>query len=204
MISILAARLHRTGVLLALLVLPLLGGCSNLRHVKWTEDVRLSDGRSIVVERRERYRMVMDVGAGFQYGPLFDRSWISGELPAPIKRKVAWEGTLVPVLLDILPEGAYLVATPGAHAGRVEWQIPSGEYYACFRLADAGWQRISLAELPMSAKPNLFGSAEEFLDGRAEPQSHVSEEYKLKWQRDAALSSRYKKILRQPLKPGEH
>lgn len=58
-----------------------------MKHYEWTEDVQLSDGRVIVAQRLEEYRRVMDVGAGFQSGLLFQSSVITVDLPAPALRK---------------------------------------------------------------------------------------------------------------------
>lgn len=171
-----------------------------MKKVEWTEDVKLSDGRMIVVQRSEEYRRVMDVGAGFQRGWLFQRSTITADLPAPVNRKVSWEGSLKPLVLDIQPGNAiYLVCVVSTGAAEIEWKVPRHEFYVAFRLANDGWQRIPLADLPLSVQPNLFASTYTLFIKRDE-RSGIHIDLKLKSDLDSALpaSDRLRTIVRLP------
>jgi hypothetical protein len=183
-----------------LMLAPTLGACASIKTVEWTEDVKLSDGRTIVVQRVAEYRRVMDVGAGFERGWLFQKSSITADLPAPGHRKVSWEGTLTPLVLDILQDKAiYLVGTLGSGANRSEWNVPRHEFYVVLRLTDSGWERIQLAELPLSARPNLLGSTYTlFIERDGRSGMHV--DLKLKSELDSAVqtSKYYKNIIRHP------
>jgi hypothetical protein len=186
---------------LAMLMLaPILGACSSEKKVEWTEDVKLSNGRMIVVNRYEEYRRVTDAGAGFRVGWLFQKSRIAAELPAPIQRKVSWEGTLQPLVLDIQPDNiVYLVCNVATGAGRTEWQVPMHELYVVFRLTNEGWQRISLADLPPSVQPNLLGSTETLFIWRKERSGiHVDLKLKQELDSDAQTPKRLKSIVRSP------
>ena len=91
-----------------------------MKKVEWTEEVELSGGKVITVQRMTEYRSVMDVGAGFDRGYLFDNASISADLPAPVSRKVYWAGRgLSPRLIDVMPNGvAYLVCSIQTSVGR--------------------------------------------------------------------------------------
>lgn len=136
------------------LLLPLAGGCSGVKNVEWTEDVKLSDGRQILVRRMTEFRSVMDVGAGFQRGYLFDHASISAELPAPVSRKVEWAGRgLSPFILDLLPDGrVYLVCITETAEGAYTWKVPRHEFFVAFQLKGDQWERLPLAELPPAIK----------------------------------------------------
>jgi len=146
-------------------------GCSSHKDVEWTEETRLSSGKVIVAERSDHYRRVMDVGAGFQVGWLYERGSIRASLPAPISRTIQWEGTLQPILLDVFGSSTvYLVGVPGSGAAIEEWELLSGQAfrddqpYVVFRLDGDKWNRIRLEQLPTEAKPNLLANTRSFFD----------------------------------------
>lgn len=191
---------------LLLLCLPTLGACSSMRQFEWTEDVALSDGRTIVVQRTSEYRPVMDVGAGFQRGLLFNKGSITADLPPPISRKVSWEGSLSPLALDIVgpDNAAYLVCDLATGAGRNEWKVPPYEFYVAFRLGDQGWQRIPLAELPLSVQPNLFVAEYSLFIRRRfgdEIPEHISTVFKKQYQSKIGLDKTLTSIIRLPTPP---
>lgn len=187
-------------VFLVWMLAPTLGACSNMRHFEWTEDVKLSDGRMMIVKRTEDYRRIMDVGAGFQKGWLFQKSTITTELPSPIQRKVAWEGSLKPLVLDIQPDSTvYLVCRVATGANRTEWKVPDHEFYVSFRLTPESWQRIPLADLPLSVQPNLLGSTYTlFIDRKTQSGIHIDISQKKVLDSDVRVSERVKSIVRLP------
>ena len=141
------------------LLLPLTGGCSGMKKFEWTEELELSGGKVVTVQRMAEYRPVMDVGAGFQRGLLFDNASLGADFPAPVLRKVTWAGRgLSPMLMDVLPNGAvYLVCSIQTSVGRGTWQAPDYEFYVAFVLDGNDWRRVALADLPPQIKkPNLL------------------------------------------------
>ena len=184
-----------------LLVLPLTGGCaSGLKKFEWTEDVKLSDGRMIVVQRTSEYRTVMDVGAGFQRGSLFDNASISADLPAPVSRKVEWRGQgISPIVLDIQADNSvYLICAVSTNVGADFWRVPDNEFYVVFSLTTDGWKRIPIAELPLSVnKPNLFVSGYDlFITRDQRPPAHVDLALKQEFDSRPSLSLSLKSIVR--------
>jgi hypothetical protein len=145
-------------------VLPALVGCST-KEVEWKEEVRLATGQVIIAERTDRYKRVMDVGAGFQRGWLYQTGRVKAELPPPISRTVEWEGTLRPLVLDVLSGSTvYFVGAAAGRLSRDEWRIPDNEKYVVLRMTPDGWERIPLDELPLVAKPNLLASSRNFFE----------------------------------------
>jgi hypothetical protein len=193
-------RRWSVSVFLIWILAPTLGACSNERHFEWTEDVKLSDGRMMVIKRTENYRRILDVGAGFQQGWLLQKSSISAELPSPIQRKISWEGSLFPLVLDIQSDNsAYLVCTPSSGAARTEWKVPDHEFYIAFRLKQEGWQRIPLADLPTLVQPNLVPSGYGlFIRREIQSGIHVDLKMKTELNSDPNLSKRLKSIVRLP------
>jgi hypothetical protein len=183
--------------LVMLMLVPTLGACSNEKKVEWTEDVKLSDGRMIVVNRYEEYRRVTDAGAGFRVGWLFQKSRITAELPAPIQRKVSWEGNLIPLVLDVRPDkSVYFVGWVATGAGMIEWKVSRREHYVVFRLTNEGWQRIPLVELPLSVQPNLLGSTERlFISGKGRSGMRVDLKLKEELASDPAIDAEIKSII---------
>jgi hypothetical protein len=183
-----------------LTIVPLLGACSNMRHYEWTEDAKLSDGTRFLVRRSEDYKRVLDLGAGFQEGWLFQKSTLAADLPMPVGRTVSWEGSLKPLVLDIQPDKTiYLVNVVATGASRHEWHVPDHEFYVVFKLTENGWKRISLSELPVGIQPNLLGNTYTlFIHRDARSGIHVDLRMKAELQSDGLLAERYKWIVRLP------
>jgi len=171
-----------------------------MKHVEWTEDVRLSSGQTIVVQRSEDYRRVVDSGAGFQEGWLFQSSRITAELPPPVGRKVSWQGSLIPLVLDIQQGDAiFLVGYVATGAGQDEWGTPRTEFYVPFRLVGDSWQRIPLAGLPLAVQPNLLGASYIlFIERNARSGIHVDQRLKAEIASTPTLVPQIKSILRIP------
>jgi hypothetical protein len=181
-----------------LMLAPTLGACASVKTVEWTEDVKLSDGRTIVVQRANDYRRVMDAGAGFQRGWLFQKSLFAGELPPPIQRSMSWEGTLIPLVLDFdAAKHLYFVGVLGTSHSQFEWKVPRGEFHVAFRWMNDGWQQITLSELPRSIKPNLLANTYTlFIDRNTPSGTHVSLKLKEELDSSTTMDRRFREIVR--------
>jgi len=171
-----------------------------VKRIEWTEDVRLSDSRTIVVKRVEEYRKVVDVGAGLKEGWLLEQSDISAELPQPIGRRISWRGSLHPVVLDVQAEGAvYLVGLPPNGRAMSEWRLPRHQLYVVLQLKGENWERISVEQLPESMQPNLFVSSYELFIRRGAPsRGHVDQKKKGDLDSNPQIDRRYRTIVRLP------
>jgi hypothetical protein len=182
-----------------LMLAPTLGACASVKTVEWTEDVKLSDGRTIVVQRANDYRRVMDAGAGFQRGWNFERASISAELPPPLGRRVFWQGLMSPIVIEMLHDGeVYLVGVP-TPIGSDEWRVPQHEFYVAFKLVTGEWKRIALVDMPQTLHPNLFVSSYTyFIEQAASPGSHVDLSIKERLDSNPLIGRRYRTLIRLP------
>lgn len=179
------------------------GGCSRYKDVQWTEEARLSNGQVVIAERTDRYRRVMDAGAGFQVGWLYESGSVKATLPATIGQTVQWEGTLRPILLEVFGGNAvYFVGVPGSGAARAEWNLPRDDKYIVMVLDGKDWKRISLEQLPIEAKPNLMANTRIFFeesDGvRLRPGRKIDLSTKTKVDSDPRIVKHLTSIVRPP------
>ena len=197
-------RAART-VFFAFLALQLvfLSGCSlssNVTRWSWTEEVELSSGKIILVDRwEERYKLGGIVQRGSQVfhraGLRFDSA--NGPLP-----KIAWESRVVsPLAIDLGPNGdVYLVTRAFAGAGHVYPRLP-GEppskhptIHIAFRLVDGEWKQILLTQLPPKLQRNLLISTSSWTTGE-EPIDRPVVTIARKARLDARLDPRGRQIM---------
>jgi hypothetical protein len=156
---------------LAALELLLVVGCADTsigsrRRIDWTEQVRLSTGELILVERwQENIRVVTDPRST----GLFYAAGLTVKVPGGDRKVAIWEGPLCPLALDIVAGRTYLVTV--VYGGRnpalrqFRNQLFAGLYVA-FELRGAEWVVIDLRDLPLETKPNVLANTSSFFDGR--------------------------------------
>jgi len=183
---------------LALALIPSLGACSGMKVVEWSEDVRLSDGRTVVVARSNEYRQVADVGAGFQRGWNFERTMLQVRMPTPNGATIRWQGTLTPIVLGADSNGdPLLVGVASSSQAIFDWKLsPRGESHVALRFVRGEWERISLEEVPiLYRKANLFISAYKlFLEHGVVSGIHVDPETKSRLDANPAIAGAYKEV----------
>jgi hypothetical protein len=142
------------GLFLVLLI-PL-SACSRVKTVQWSEEVKLTNGGVIVVERSVDCTNVYAGGGG--NGCLFQFARIKGKL-GPQNREVSWEGRLGPLSLDVANNGdVYLVAIVETAQGESEYAVKDGNH-AAFKYKEPNqWLRIPISAIPPEIQPNLFVS----------------------------------------------
>ena len=169
-----------------------------MKKFEWTEEVELSSGQLITAQLMTEFRSVMDVGAGFDRGYLFDNASITADLPAPVSRKVHWAGRgLSPMLMDVLPNGTvYLVCSVQTAFGQGTWQVPDYEFYVAFVLNGNDWHRVALADLPPQIKkPNLLVNVSTvFVGGEERPPAKLDLKAKNELNAKHASSRKQKEI----------
>ena len=113
----------------------MLPACSN-NEVTWQEEVKLNDGRMIVVTQKKR----MDRG--------FDReAWLTFSLPEFSQAEIRWHENLRPMVLNVHEGQLYLVGLPQTQREFDKYGMPRPPYVP-FRWDGRTWQRISFAEVP--------------------------------------------------------
>ena len=128
----------------------------------WKEEVLLHDGSKIIVERTVERGGRHEVG---QKSPYKEQS-LNFIMPVT-NQKVIWEdkfsedigtASFLPMLVDIVKDTAYLVASPMGCLSYNKWGRPNPPYVV-FKYQDKEWKRIPLQELPAEIKtPNLIFS----------------------------------------------
>jgi len=182
---------HR-GATILFAIAVMLSGCSNdpEKTVQWEEDVALSSGAAIVINRTQIYRRVGEPGQGS--GWLFDRASLTARLPG--KEPVQWSGQLQPLILDFGPnQQTYLLTTVQTYRGQQAYNVPEGVYHVAFKWTDATWNQIPIDDFPSSLRPNLLASTYLFFIDRSTPSgTHVTVSVKRELDSRATLGEPYK------------
>ncbi len=117
--------------------LTVLPACSN-NEVTWQEEVKLNDGRMIVVTQKKR----MDRG--------FDREcWLSFSLPEFSQGEILWHENLRPMVLNVHEGRLYLVGLPQTRIEFYKYGMPRPSYVP-FRWEGGVWQRVPFSEVPVA------------------------------------------------------
>ncbi len=129
----------------------------------WKEEALLHDGSKLIVERSVERGGRHEIG---QEPPYKEQSLVF-TMPGT-NQKVTWEdkfsedigtASFLPMLIDIVKDTAYLVATPMGCLSYNKWGRPNPPY-VIFKYQGKAWQRINLQELPAEIKmPNLIHSS---------------------------------------------
>jgi hypothetical protein len=176
-------------------VLSLATTSASAKEIYWTEQVRLSSGEVIVVERGETLRSVYS-GGPLRPGWLFDEAWLKATLPGVGKTR--WEGAVSPLVLDVDSNGDWhLLGIAVAYRGREEYKLSVGKAYVAFKLIAGVWQRVRFAEFPVAFQPNLLGDTYTLFIQRQHPSGEfIDTELKRKIDSSPALSAKYKRVER--------
>ena len=185
-----ARRLAQLCGLCFAFLLPLTA-CSQMKTIKWKEEVRLASGQVIIVQRAEDYRLVME---GLSTGWLFNYERIRTTLSVTSK-EVAWEGRLKPLALDVTANGdIYLVAVVAEAAGRKEYALPDGINHVAFTYVDNNrWQRIPIAAVPRDFHPNMMADTRGLFIENGSTADFVDLALKAKVDSDPRIDSRFRK-----------
>jgi hypothetical protein len=174
-------------------VLSLATASASAKEIYWTEQVRLSSGEVIVVERGETLRSVYS-GGPLRPGWLFDEAWLKGSLPGVGETR--WRGGLSPLVLDVTTDGQwYLLAIVETFPGQRQYQLARRSRYVAFKLQAGVWQRIPFAEFPEQFQPNLLANTSRLFQKYETPSGAVVD-FDMKRQVDSVptLGSEYKRI----------
>jgi Ca2+-binding RTX toxin-like protein len=129
----------------------------------WKEEALQPDGEKIVVERHVLRKGSHELGQR----PSFGYQSLTFTMPGT-QQEVKWEDTYSeelgsanfnPMLLGVLKDKAYVVATLKGCLSYNKWGRPNPPYIV-FKYEGKEWKRITLAELPAELKmPNLIFSS---------------------------------------------
>ena len=121
-----------------------MSGCADT--LTWQEEVKLSDGRVIVVTQKRRYESAYS-GHGPGASSIPREFWLTFKLPEFGNKDIVWHEKLGPQVLNLHSGKLYIVGVPltGREFDLYGKQRPP---YIGFRYQAGSWQRIPFAEIP--------------------------------------------------------
>jgi len=132
-------------------------GCDRA-SVKWSEEVRLADGRMIVVARTAQGRTYSELGGTGGWRDPVEMSIALTKAPGDIKLPPEWRDTYVPVLLDYdESDKSWSIVTTFYYCET--WHAlgrPILPYIECRSVNGAPWQRVPLEERLIDRKANML------------------------------------------------
>ena len=123
------------GVMLA--GVPMMGGCSD-NTITWTEEVKLQDGRIIIVNQKRR----------IEQGKMPRESWLTFTLPGFGDKAIVWHESLETQVLNVYKGKLYVVGIPFTEESFRQYGKPYPEYVP-YRYEGKNWIRIPFSEVPV-------------------------------------------------------
>ncbi|MFS2036835.1 hypothetical protein ACEN8I_22625 [Polaromonas sp. CT11-55] len=116
------------------------------RYPSWYEEVRLSDGRIIVVHQRREYYD--------NYGT--KQSWVAIDLPE-LGGETVWHSLLMPQRVDVVDGKVYVFGIPRGARQLEHYRFPK-HYMVAFRWSGTAFERVPFLQIPYVARKeeNLF------------------------------------------------
>ena len=111
-----------------------LAACSP--YITWKEEVKLNDGRVIVVEQKKRME-----------GNIARETWLTINLPEFSASPIVWNERLIPIIVNIDSGKLYVVGVPPTGREMELYGCPK-PYYVEFVWDNGKWKRIPFEEIP--------------------------------------------------------
>jgi hypothetical protein len=111
-----------------------IAACSEF--VSWKEEVKLNDGRVIVVEQKKRME-----------GQIAREAWLTINLPEFSSQPIIWHENLNPLILNISNGKLYVVGRPPSGLEIRQYGIQK-PFYIGFEWSNGAFQRIPFEEIP--------------------------------------------------------
>lgn len=177
-------------ILLALASVSCAAGSTQRESFReWNEEVKLNDGRVILVKQKWRCDRIGKYNTGKEYCSTMRESWLTINLPEFSYKTIDWHEQLRPMILNIDKNQLYIVGIPAIGAQIALYGNPQPPYIG-YRWNISGWQQIPFNEIPETIyKTNL---ATEFPPGESPELFKV--DAKDKSNNDPTLFNAYKKI----------
>lgn len=141
-LSILKKIAQLTLLLGGFLALP---SCAGSEHKTWKEEVKLNDGRVIVVTQKKRCSIAY---TGGNYASCIAReAWLAIKLPEFSAQEIVWHESLSPLVLNVHSGRLYVVGEPPTGSEFRTYGKPQPPYVG-FVFESGQWKRIPFAEIP--------------------------------------------------------
>ena len=137
-------RIHQLFKLLIILQCGVsLTSCAD-NKVSWQEEVKLLDGRVIVVHQERRFEGAYN---GSNYGGVPREFWITMNLPEISKQEIVWHDKVLPTNLNIFKGKLYIVAFPQTYKEFLLFNRPRPSYIG-YLFENGQWLHIPFNEVP--------------------------------------------------------
>lgn len=124
-----------------------LPSCAGSEYKTWQEEVKLNDGRVIVVTQK---RHCSAAYTGGNYATCIEReSWLTIKLPEFGNQEIVWHENLKPRILNAHNGQWYVVGTPATGREFDLYNKPRPPYVG-FLWKDGQWKRIPFGEIPVA------------------------------------------------------
>lgn len=120
-----------------------MSGCADT--LSWKEEVKLLDGRIIVVDQQRRYEGAYN---GSNYGGVERESWLTITLPETNDQATTWHEKLNPSNLNVVNGKLYIVGMPPTAREFYLYNKPRPPYIG-YVYENKAWKRIAFDEIPI-------------------------------------------------------
>jgi hypothetical protein len=103
---------------------------------EWKEEVKLADGRTIVVDQKRRFE-----------GRTVREAWVSFTIPGISDKPLVWHESLNPLVLNVNDGKLYVVAYPASKAELAKYGNPA-QGYVSFQWVNGAWKQIRFQDVP--------------------------------------------------------
>lgn len=124
-------------------VLPL-AACSDT--VDWKEEVRMADGRVIIVEQKRKCAGG-DFKASTEATCVATEAWLGVKLPETGNQEVTWHERLKPLVLNVSQGNLYVVGFPD-HPSEFRLYGATNPPYVGYVWRGTQWQRVPFEQIP--------------------------------------------------------
>lgn len=122
---------------------PIVGGCGgntgSHAATTWQEEVKLLDGRVIIITQKRRY----------DNGKMPREFWLSFKLPEFSNQEIAWHENLSPRVLNVYQGKLYVVGAPWTTREFEQYGKPKPSYLG-YRYEAGRWQLVPFNEIPVA------------------------------------------------------
>jgi hypothetical protein len=134
--------------------------CAGTDTKSWQEEVKLLDGRVIVVHQQRRFEGAYN---GSNYGGVPRESWLTVKLPETGNQETTWNEKLEPSHLNITNGKLYIVAQPPTDREYFLYDQPRPPYIG-YVFENKVWRRIPFNEIPVAIyDTNLSTDSENYI-----------------------------------------
>jgi len=113
---------------------------------EWKEEVKLNDGRVIIVKQKWRCDKIGKDHRG-EYCSTMREAWLIIDLPEFSNKIIEWHEQLRPMILNVDKNQLYIVGIPAIGAQIALYGNPHPPYIG-YRWNIGGWQQIPFSEIP--------------------------------------------------------